>query len=267
MASNYRDINGTDLDDIFELASTEAESIFANIIGDPVSGIDEPGGNQHPGFWLVEGIEANQFKTTGIELLKRYKHRSYGTGIPAATALGYKIRITTSYIANVNGTPTVIAGPNDYSIELNQAGMVAGTSATVPTYANYNTSQNATVVITDANTGQPSFEETKTYSMLVDMPAISSIAPVTYTLIGVSPSQQGPNDNYDDPIITNSALDSSGRYTGNIKFIVYGGLSGTAEYEVDITSKATNAVGDSLTRTHTFVFDVSYTASGSGGGP
>jgi len=79
MTTSYKDLAGNDLDAVFELAPSEAYSIYANIVGEDL----EP-------FERIVICSAGQMNTNNgvTDLLKRYLWKGFGS---AATSTGHHI--------------------------------------------------------------------------------------------------------------------------------------------------------------------------------
>jgi len=80
MASGFKDINGTDLDDLFELAPSLEYSIAKGEVRTPV-------GTQGD---RITNIPSNQFQTNNgeIDLMERYMHAKWGS-VASSTAFGF----------------------------------------------------------------------------------------------------------------------------------------------------------------------------------
>ena len=239
MTTGFKALNGQDLDSLYELAPSEAYSIYGSIVGTTID-VDSS----------VSSVSAGQFMTTNgvADLLKRYLWHEYGTN-RASTFDGYVFRVTGFDQSNNSSLPE--------DLYLNRYGANIGSSGGVPTWSTSMSSSTKPTLYMSTNPQEKSFT--------ISGSAQTGGFPITgYSIVSHTVTVTGSSGSIQHSMISGYPRTNSGGC--DVKFSFFGDMSGRLDLEVDVIMKAHNEAGSSANRTYRFLISADYSTGGKGGG-
>ena len=245
MASGFKDINGTDLDDLFELAPSLEYSIAKGEVRTPV-------GTQGD---RITNIPSNQFQTNNgeIDLMERYMHAKWGS-VASSTAFGFTYIAEARYDDNGKTMGPVY----EYWRNLYRYAAAKGSGGTVPSWSTSSSSSaGGKIYITSDPSDQSYHNRTSSKTGTPNGFAISSYSIVAQSGITRTSGEYNIDLNKGNTWVVNS----SGKVTCHIW--ASSSSAGTAYFSWWVDVKCYNAMGASVSHRHHFTQSVE--AAGSSG--